>query len=486
LRRLPAVRLPRTAGGWAAVVVFSAGVAIRVAGLALYRPALLGIPDSGTYINAAHSQLLLDPVHPAGYALFLRLVHGLDAHLTATIALQHLLGVATAGIFFWLVRERTGSSLLGLIPATVLLFNGLTLLTEHAPLSEPLFGFLVAASLLATAWAAERSGWWAPAAGGLIAAATLVRTVGLLLVAVAIVYLAVAGGAPLRRRLARAGACAGVALALIAGYVGVQRAHSGVTGLTESDGRIAYAVAAPFADCSRFTPPPGTRGLCQNAAQRHGSSNQYLWGYPDRGPIPAAGRAAVSPAWRLFGPMPGGDGKLAAFAQAAILAQPGDYLSQAWANFGCAWGCDLHPFIAAALTPDPNVERAVTSYYATGAGRYAPGAALIAGYARTIELDGTLYAILLLASLSALAIREPLTRRLAWLNLAAGWLLLAGSAAVVADPRYALPSLGPLATAAALGLAGPLGWLRGAASRRPSAADGARSSPRTWRRRKSA
>ena len=36
---------------------------------------------------------------------------------------------------------------------------------------------------------------------------------------------------------------------------------------------------------------------------------------------------ASSPAQRLFGPPPAGGGKLAAFARATILAQPGDYLS---------------------------------------------------------------------------------------------------------------------------------------------------------------
>lgn len=463
----PAVRLPRTAGGRLALAVFIAGATIRVAFVALYRPALLGIADSGTYVNAAHGNLLLDPVHPAGYALFLAAVHALDPHLTATIVLQHALGVATAGIYFEVVRRETGSPLAGLLPAVLLLFNGLNLLTEHTPLSEPLFEFLVACALLTASRA--RTVPIAGLTGLLLAAATVVRSVGLILTLAVIVAVAIGrAGDPGRRRLIAAATCTIVAVALTGLYIGVQRAHSGVTGLTASDGRIAYSIVAPFADCTQFTPPSGTRGLCQNRSQRHGSSNQYLFGYPDHGPMPAGGRAAVSPAWRRFGPMPGGNAQLAAFARAAIVAQPADYLNGAWANFTCAWRCGDGRFVTSALALDPDVERAVTAYYATGSGRSIHAEGVLRAYADSVEINNPLYLILLVLSLTALS-AATVRRRVAWLHLAGGWLLLAGSAAVSADPRYTLPSLGPLAVAAAIGLRRPvlLRWIRRAGSPRP-------------------
>ena len=132
---------------WAIVAaVFIGGAIVRLAFMLGYEPAFLGIPDSGSYITSAHQGLFSDLYHPAGYPLFVRVVHWIYPHVGLLSLVQHLLGLATAALWYATVCRITGGRLLGLIPAVVVLFDGFGIYVEHAPLSDPLFGFLVAAA----------------------------------------------------------------------------------------------------------------------------------------------------------------------------------------------------------------------------------------------------------------------------------------------------------------------------------------------------
>ncbi len=437
------------------VSVFGLGILLRCALMLAYRPAFLGIPDSGVYIDAAQHNLFLDPVHPAGYALFVRILHFLSAHLFLLTFVQHALGVAAAWLLFELAR-RGRSALVGLLPAAVVLFNGLQLWTEHAPLSDPLFTFLTAAILLVAVRARDGDARRLLLLGVLLGAATTVRTVGLLLVPLVGLWLLCAIPGDLRHRAIRSAIPLAAGLALTIAYMAVQNDRSGVFGFTESDGRIAYAIAAPFADCSRFTPPAGTRGLCQTTpASRRGSFNQYLWGFPDHAhQLPPGGRAAVSPAWRVFGPMPNGNGQLSAFGQAAILHQPIAYVREVVRNFSYFWRASPATFVRTATRADPSNDGIAAGYYSAGAGRTETGFGVMSWYARHIEVDGALIVILLIGSLLPIAIPRSEARSLGLLCSATGWLLLGGAALVAVDNRYALPALGPLAVAASIGVAG--------------------------------
>ena len=167
----------------------------------------------------------------------------------------------------------TGGRLLGLIPAVVVLFDGFGIYVEHAPFSDPLFGFLVAAAVYGAVRAA-RGPWWALALVGVaIVAAGTVRSVGFVLAAPIAVWLAFARDGDWRARLVPAGAIVAASIAGAYGYALVQGSETGVTGLTVSWGRLVYARSAQFADCSRFTPPAGTRRLCSTARRdREGAS----------------------------------------------------------------------------------------------------------------------------------------------------------------------------------------------------------------------
>jgi hypothetical protein len=438
--------------------VFAAGIAIRIVFVVLYRPGFLGIPDSGTYIDSAHHALFSDVYETAGYSLFMRIVHFILPHsLTVVIVLQHALGVATAGLQYWAVRRVTDSALLGLVPAVVVLFDGFGLWVEHTPLADPLFGFTVALALALTLLAGERSLWLVAAAGTAIAVAGIVRAVGLVLIPVAIVWFLWTrpGSARILARLAALAALLGPACAVLAVYLLAQQSATGFFGLTQTTGRAIYARAATFADCSQFTPPAGTRALCETTPARdRGSFNQYETGYPDRASPGLVVNRSISPAWRVFGPPPNGNGKLMAFGLTAMVNQPLDYVRTIADDFSGYWSDNHHNFIAADAAIDPDVVRAMRSYYGIG-GATVGGLGFLRWYGNWIQLKGWLVIALLLLPIAGLLTRDRARRRAAFLFAAAGWLLpLAAVATASGNVRYLLPAYGPLATAAAIGLAG--------------------------------
>src|SRR5439155_7314053 len=102
-----------------------------------------------------------------------------------------------------------------------------------------------------------------------------------------------------------------------------------------------YGRVAPFADCTKFTPPAGTEGLCDPTPP-----DQRLGRFPEQGPGPGPGGdrwtnqyyiyIRTSPAQKLFGPPylvssdPHAMAKLRKWSIAVIEGQPLDYLYAVW------------------------------------------------------------------------------------------------------------------------------------------------------------
>lgn len=437
---------------------FVAGAGLRVAFLVLYRPAFLGDPDSGTYIDAAHHGLFSNAYDPAGYPLLIRFVHLIDPHLGALVVLQHVLGLATAALIYLAVRGETGSGLLGLLPAAVVLFDGYGLWVEHTPITESVFTFLVALALYLTFAGLNRAKLLV-AAGAVVAAASVVRPVGLTMIPVFAGWVLWCRPGSRRIRAVSAAALVAPAVAGVAAYLLVQQAETGFFGLTRDSGRVLYARVATFADCSRFKPPAGTATLCERIpSAARGSFNQYLTGSPDHARPGAPIDRSISPAWRVFGPPPAGSSKLQAFALTVLVHQPLEYLGRVASDFHYYWADHHRAFIAADAHVDPNVERAVTTYYATGPGVGNEGLGFLRWYGKSIEVIGPVtIALLLLPFTGALSV-EQRSRRAAALFTATGWLLpLVADAVASVDPRFILPAYGPLAAATAIGVHGT--WL---------------------------
>jgi 4-amino-4-deoxy-L-arabinose transferase-like glycosyltransferase len=453
--------------GGVVAAVFAAGIMLRVVFVVLYRPAFIGVADAGSYIYAAHLGLFANVYDPAGYPVFLRVLHALYPHLTLVVLVQHALGVVSAWLLYSMVRRVTGSMLIGLLPAAIVLFDGYSLWVEHTPITETLFTFGVCTVL----WMAVRAvggGWlWLVCIGVVGALAAMVRPVGLVLIAIVGLWMLWARAGTWLARLGHALLVLVPAAALMIGYVVAQHGVTGFTGITQDSGRIIYARAALFAKCSEFTPPAGTAALCeQTPPSKRGSFNQYLTGFPDgaRG-VTEAGRS-ISPAWRVFGPPPAGNSKLQAFGITAIIHQPFDYVRSVAHYFRAYWSDHHRRFFAADERVDPGVEQTVVGYYHT-AGVHNGGLGFLTWYGKWIEITGPLTIILLLLPVLGFATTPP-ARRVAVLLAATGWLLpLAADASATVDPRFILPAYGPLAAAGAIGLNSQR--VRGALRRRRTA-----------------
>ncbi len=145
-----------------------------------YSPAFVGFGDSHEYVSAAALGVFRDVQKPAGYPIFLGLLHLFSNQLTFTILVQHLLGVATGLLLFGAVRRTGAPAWLGLLPAAVVLFAGTGLLLEHSLLADPLFALLQAVGVYAAVRALnDPRPRWALFAGLAIGASFWVKTVGL-------------------------------------------------------------------------------------------------------------------------------------------------------------------------------------------------------------------------------------------------------------------------------------------------------------------
>lgn len=458
--RLRVVSLDRTRA--ALLAVLGAGVALRVLAMVAWSPAFMGWPDAKSYLDVAHGELFSNVLRPAGYPLFIRLVDVVWPSVSLLVVVNHALGLATAGLLYATVRRAGAPAVAALVPAAVVALNGDTVFLEHSPLSEPLFMFLTALAGYAALRALEDKGpAWPVVVGAALAYATTVRVVGLALLPVFALWL-------LRHRL-RAGLIAGAtALALLGAYQAAEYAVNGTTGLSRHGAWHLYARVAGFADCSRFTPPADTKVICERAPRsQRGTVDGYLF------------KPWESPAFRAFGdPFQSSEAHVAAlgaFARAAIVHQPLDYLGEVGGDmlryvapehlrrFG--GGPSYADLIGEPILANPRFESeglaSTAAYYGENA-FYADAGALhgLRRYEAATRIQGPVMVLLALLSLVVPFVLRGRARAAAVLLALTGWtLLVAPVAALEFSARTAVPGFGPLAAAAALG-----GW--GLASRR--------------------
>ena len=257
--------------------------------------------------------------------MFLRVLHAISPHLILVVIVQHLLGLCAAVLFFLAVRRCGGPRGLGLAPAAVIALGGDELFLEHSALSEPLFIFLLSAMLYCAVRASSDGARWAALAGLCAGLGVWDRVAGIAMVAVIALWLVFSAGRPTRRTIAVGALSLAVSLASIGVYVEWRHAASGLSGLTTNGTWSLYGRVGPWADCTKFTPPPGTRRLCEAtppSKRGYRSSADYIFN--------------ASPAFELLGPAylvskyPHAMARLRQFSEAAILGQPLDYLHAVW------------------------------------------------------------------------------------------------------------------------------------------------------------
>lgn len=430
-------------------------VAVRVWLMLSYGPAFVGFGDSHEYLVAATVGVFHDVQKPAGYPIFLVLLHVLSDRLTFTILVQHALGVATGVLLYKAIRRTGAPGWLGLIPAATVFFGGTGLLLEHSLLADPLFSFLQAVGVYAAVRALGEPGLrWPLLAGVATGLSFWVKTVGLSSVLlVPCVLLLAAAGSP-RRRMLSAATAAGVALALLLGYAAVQAQVTGYWGYERQSAWNLYGRVATFVDCARFTPPAGTRFLCPAeppSKRRSESFYQY---------------ARSAPAVRRFGGPAHAPGYantlLQEFSVAAITHQPLAYA-----------GAILHgltfyvsPRPGENYTPEGireallehkgarSIQPAISTYYPHERGYQGSSnaASTLDFYERHTRVQGPLLIVMLLAALAGVPLLTGRVRAGAILfTLTAICSVVLAEAGNGYDARYGYPAFGLLAAGAALG-----------------------------------
>ena len=197
------------------IVVLAAALAVR---LVLLNPAppIFLTTDSITYalpaVQLAHGEGFdLSLRRTPGYPLFVAVwLAAFGDDFRALLVVQHLLGLATAGLT-WLLGRTLFGPLAGLLGGLAVALSGPQLVYEHYLMTEPLFTLLLVAGLLALAAAVRRaSAGLLLLTGLLFGLAALTRPIGQALPALVPLAVLLRGrwGGPWRPRLllaARAG-----------------------------------------------------------------------------------------------------------------------------------------------------------------------------------------------------------------------------------------------------------------------------------------
>lgn len=339
------------------LVVVSLGAASRLVAMLGYRPALW-FPDSYTYVVTA-LRPRPDLVRPAGYSMFLRLLEPFHS-FGFVVFTQHVLGLATGALVYAAVRRGPVPPWIAALASAPVVLDAYQIELEHLLVSDTLFAFLVVAAVVTAL--APLTWRTACAAGLLLAAATLTRTVGLPLIAIVALWLLLReiiasrrprlgsrsttdpGAAPDpeavpgRVRWAGpwlAGLLALVALLPIAGYAAWFSSTYHRFGVVGSNGVFLYARTMSFADCGVMRPPPDLAVLCDGTPPaRRPRAQEYVWA-PTSPLVALPGITFTKEADQLAG----------RFAFLALRSQPVDYaasvLSELARSF--AWGRPVYP-----------------------------------------------------------------------------------------------------------------------------------------------
>ena len=393
----------------AALLVLAA--AIRVAVLVTY-PSGLFFPDSWAYMDLAWRRFPFDlaPDRPSGYALVIRLF-AVGHHVLPLLIVQHIAGLAVAAIAYIVLTSLGVRRWWAVVVAAIVAFDGYAIALQQFVMSEPTFTLLAISAL---ALAVMCRGTWVLALSGLLAAAAcLVRTEGLVLIPLLLLY------ALWRQRGAKAVIAMTVAMLLpLAGYAAVVHVKYHRFTLTAADGWFLYGRVGPFATCRGVNVPADQRFLCTDSFQRpNRSASSYVYDpdspinrhYGTHGPFMATSKLVESST------------RARRFALRIIRAHPGAYADAVAASFFRYFAPGTGSFdpdsdvalkLPARRPPPPPpdeaaVQRRVQPRYKPSAGALAPA---LHRYQAIVHTPRWLLAIAALLSLAALA-TAPVRRR---------------------------------------------------------------------------
>jgi len=440
--------------------------------------------DSFDYISTAATGVT-DPTRVSGYSIFLRVLLPLHSFGLITV-LQHAMGLGVGVMIYALARRRFGAPAWLAVGMTLpVLYDGFEIQLEHLILSDTLFLFIALLAITLLLWTPRVTWWKCTVAGLLLGLSAVIRSTGLPLIGVFALYLIIVmfpagwrnwrAWRPLVAGLVGFGVLAAVPNVA---YMALYDHQHGQFSENTANGVFLYSRVMTFAECSKMnlSSDPSLLALCTTVPpDQRPIAQAYIW-------TPASPLDRFPPT--KFSPLP--NSLAGQFAIKAIEAQPVAYAQTAfddtWRVFD--WPRTVFPNAATYdeylfsyhPLPVPSSPFAgyknTAAYYEQGNPStqiVGPFAGIIRVYQRYVWLPGTVFGLILLAGLIALAWRWRRGGRdafLPWLSSLA--LIVVPAATAEFDYRYVTTAV-PFGC---LALALAFGTLRGSGPRRavPTAA----------------
>ena len=264
---------------WLFAIIAVCGTALRVVVQLAYQQALI-FPDSERYLQYAHNflsgQWSPDWLRTSGYSILL--MPAVLAHnLSVVVAIQHLLGLATAVLIYATLIHFGARRWVAALATIPVLFDPLQLDLEQYILTDVCATFLVFLALVVLVWKRDALGKRAAlTAGLLVAAATIIRESDLLVMIPALLYV-VAVIRPWRRCARLAGmALLGCAIPVL-GYLSWFAVWFGTFNFVTYTNQFTYGRIVQFADCTGLSLPSYERSLCPTQPPAQRNLDWYMW-----------------------------------------------------------------------------------------------------------------------------------------------------------------------------------------------------------------
>jgi hypothetical protein len=439
------------------LVLLGLGVFVRIATMAMYFPAWMQSADSLRFARLITPGMFEDIWMPAGYVLFARAIRDVFPELWVSIAAQHVIGLLVGVVLYLAMRRLGAKPWLACIPAAVAFLSGDHIWLEHQIMSDSFMTALVAGGLACAVRGLVPNVdlRWLGLSSALLMGAALSRNVALAALPVLVLCVAFwVRGTPAARARALLAAIV-PALVVLGAYVAAfEFSHGGYLGIANMSGWNLYARVAPFADCTKFTPPPSTRRLCESTppALRDGSLG-YQW---DANTI---GR-------REFLIDPSTSPTMGDFAEQVILHQPGSYLR--------AVATDAARYIDPSIGPerpysgqtreilsfgliDPVTQKFIVDGMAkgyTGTSVHILGRQILTTYQNLFRVDGLLLAVLFILTVVGMIVaRGPVRLGVFLFGLTGLAMYFVPVATLSYDFRYGIPPETFIVVSGTLGIA---------------------------------
>jgi hypothetical protein len=376
------------------------------------------------------------PVYPAFIAGVMALA-GQD--LSAIVFFQHLLGVATAAMVFGIGLLTAGPAIATVV-GLLFALSSPQLIYEHYVITEPVFTFLLVASVLTMILAVKRNHWtWYALAGFLIGVAALTRPVAQVLIPLVPVYLWLALRSWRRAALGTLIVWGVTALLLVPWTLRNQRAYG--TAETTSTGR--FLISRSVKHERNFVFFVDNEPIRPDESPMRRRAREIAQNVTDKRPAPGQVYQRVRDELGLTEPQT--DALLRDIALEAIRRDPLLYLDGTVEMLGelwlgakkdeqLSWHLDEHdqprvanqwgPLAAMLKAPTPAEQREI------------PTAERLSQIFRPTWVMRPLAVLFLIGAIASLF---PRWRAAAWLTLVAAAQLVASTALVGEVPRYRYP-----------------------------------------------